>query len=347
MKKILTAAVAAVMGFSSLCVHAEIAGETVNPRVFVDDREVYFADQKPIIDASVNRTMVPLRGVFEAMGAGVNWDGEKRSIRIDSKDNLTRLILEIDNKVMDVWTAVSLMKYDIANYELETAPVIMNNRTMIPLRAISENMAADVDWDGENHIVTIHTKEYKKYMAKKTEENKGDKEDYTYSLKDNVLNASISADKEAVSAGEQVTVSVNISNTAVLDGAEFNGISAAVYYDSSKFSYDKAELIVNGEVYENMIGATNEKFMNDAVKSAMVIMPKAEGEEGIKLTDAAYLRYTFTSLKGEEGEFILSDRKTDRGYDTGLLLTVGEKRKMYEDYQSLYIDTTPLVIAAK
>lgn len=345
MKKILSAAVSAVMVFSSSFVYAQQEKES-SVRVFVDDREIHFADQAPVIDPTVNRTLVPLRGVFEAMGADVEWNGEERSIRIDSRDNVTRLILRIDDKVMNVWTAISVMDYDKTTFELETAPAIMNNRTLIPLRAISENMSADVDWDGDNKIVNIHTKEYKKYIAKMTEENKGDNENYVYSLKDNLVNASISADKTTVAKGDTVNVTVDLSNTGVLEDSEFNGITAAIYYDSSKFTCTDAEMIVDGEVYEQKLGATNEEFMQDSVKSAMVVMPPADDEEGVKLTDSSYLRYTFTSINGEAGEFILSDRKTERGFDTTLLIANNGKRKLYQTYSELFIDTTPLVIEA-
>lgn len=337
------AALAGTMLMSGVCVSAK--GE--NPRVFVDDREVHFADQEPIIDSQSQRTLVPVRGVFEAMGASVNWNAEERTIMIDSKDNLTRLVLKIDDKIMEVWTAVTLMKYDKAEYELEAAPHIMNNRTMIPLRAIGENMAADVDWDGEDRIVDIHTKEYKKYIAKMTEENKGDDAEYTYSLKDNLANVSISSETESVSAGDSVTIDVVLSNSEAIGNGAFNGISAAVYYDSSKFEYNKAELIVDGEVYSNALGATNGEFMGDSVKSAMIVMPSSNDEDKIKLSDGTYLRYTFTSINGEGGEFVLSDRKTDRGFDTGFLVDIDGNRQMYEDYRALYIDTTPVVIEAK
>lgn len=347
MKKILAAAISATMLLSGVCANAQATDSGTAPKIFVDDREIHFADQKPVTDTEANRILIPIRGVLEAMGASVNWDGEKRQVRIDSKDNLTRLILTIDDDIMEVWTAVSLTKYDTAEYTLDCAPVIMNNRTMIPLRAISENMSAEVDWDDSTKTATIHTKEYNKYIAKMTEENSDGDESYVYSLKDNLPNAYISADTDAVAAGDTVQININVSNSEVLGDTTFGGITAAVYYDSSKFEYVKAELIVDGEVYTNSLGATNEYFQNDSVKSAIIIMPSANEEDQIKFVDGTYLRYTFTSINGEESEFVLSDRKTDRGYDTGFLLNDGKSNNMYENYKELYIDTTPLVIKAK
>lgn len=347
MKKLLTLAVSAAMFFSAASsAFAELMIGETNPTVYVDDRMISFQDQKPVIDVSVNRTLVPLRGVFEAMGAGVTWNDENRTITINSKDNITRLILEIGNPVMKVYTAVSLMKFEESTYELETAPVIVNNRTLIPLRAISENMAADVDWDGENHIVNIHSKEYKKFIAKKTEENKGDNENYVYNLKDNLLNLSLSCDKESVEAGEEVVINLDMSNTEVLSDLVIKGVTAAVYYDSSKFTFGKAELIINGEVCAESLGASNGEFMNDSVKTVMVIMPTSD-EAVDNVSDSTVVRFTFTSINGEEGEFSLSDRKTHLGYDTGILFGMksdNSKNDTYEDYTEVYIDTTPIIV---
>lgn len=342
MKKMISVLTAQVMALSMVSpVLAELQIGEINPKVYVNDREISFKEQLPVIDVSVNRTLVPLRGVFEAMGSEVIWNGEKRTVTINSKDNLTRLVLEIGNPVMKVYNAVSLMKYDEAEYELETAPIIMNDRTLIPLRAISENMAADVDF--EDYVVTIKSKEYKKYIANNTEAGKADDEDYVYSLKDNLLNVSISADKEEAEAGDEVVVYVNMTNTDKVGEAGLSGVTATVYYDDEKFSFEKAEIMINGEVETNILGASNGEFFNDSVKTVMIVMPSAD-KEIIPITDSAVAKITFKSINGEEGEFRLSDRKTHIGYDTGLLLETDAGNKMYEDYTELYIDTTPVVV---
>ena len=344
MKKLFSMMVASVMAFSMASpVLAENQFGDINPKVFVNDREIAFQDQLPVIDTAANRTLVPLRGVFEAMGAEVIWNGEKRTVTINSKDNLTRLVLEIGNPIMKVYTAVSLIKYDEAEYELESAPVIMNDRTLIPLRAISENMAADVDWNPDNFVATIKSKEYKKFIAKNTEANKGEDENYVYSLKDNLLNLSLSSDKEEVNEGDEVTVYVNMSNTDKVGEQEVKGITAAVYYDDEKFTFNKAELMINGEVVTNTLGVSNPEFLNDSVKSIILIVPSTEAEF-IKISDSAVAKLTFTSVNGEEGEFKLSDRKTHLGYDTSVLLGVGTKGTTYDDYTEVYIDTTPVTV---
>jgi aromatic ring-cleaving dioxygenase len=103
-------------------------------RVFVDGLEVSFPDQRPFVNSD-NRTMVPVRFVSEALGAKVEWIALTRTVKIDYDGKL--ILLEIGQKKATVGA-------DIVS--LDTAPVIYNDRTMVPLRFVSEGLGAVVDW---------------------------------------------------------------------------------------------------------------------------------------------------------------------------------------------------------
>ncbi len=336
---ILSASIAASMAIPAL---ADMQISQTVPEVYVNDREITFKGQSPILDTSVNRVMVPLRGVMEAMGAEVIWQEETRSVIINSKDNITRLVLEIGNPEMKVYTAVSLMKYDESTYTLDAAPVIMNNRTLFPLRAISENMAADVQWNNDTHTADIHTKEYLKHINKQTEENKGDNEDYSYVLKDNVINLSLSSDSKDIKQGDQVEIYVNMTNTNNYADYKLNAITSTLFYDKEKFSFDKAEVMLNDKVFTDVLAASNGDYPGNSVKSVAIIMPNTTEERGVK--DSKIMKFTFTSLTGEAGEFSLADRIAIRGYDNELNVEKDSKSYSFADYQNLYLDTTPLII---
>lgn len=142
-------AMTAAMGISAFA-------EGNNPSVYVDGTKIEFEDQEAVIVDE--RTLVPVRGVFEAMGASVNWDGEERSVTVKSANGIDRAVLVIDNNVMTTYHFTSLFNSDKKEVELDVPPQIMNDRTMVPLRAISEAIGADVQWDGENYSVVITTK---------------------------------------------------------------------------------------------------------------------------------------------------------------------------------------------
>ena len=343
MKKLISLGLSAVLSLSMLSsAFAEVIPGTTIPEVYVNDREIAFKDQTPIIDISVNRTLIPLRGVFEAMGATVFWKAEERQVIVDSEDNLKRVVLNIDNPTMKVMTAVSLTKYETKEVTLDTAPIIMNNRTMIPLRAVIEAMDGKVDWDNDTHTAFIHSKSYNKYIAENTEANKGDNEDYVYDIKDGVLILSIEADKEEVEAGDTVTISVNLSNTDLLeDNITYQAITNTLYYNMENFEFKSIDMIADGEVATNVICGNNPTFMDDSLKSVFAIMPDYLPED---VSDGAILKITFESKNGEAGEFRLSDRKTSLGYDNGILFTDGTNTYMVEEYDALYLDTTPITV---
>ncbi|MDR3238756.1 MAG: fibronectin type III domain-containing protein [Clostridiales bacterium] len=97
---------------------------------------VMSGDAAPFISAD-NRTMTPLRLVAEGLGAQVEWDGVTRTVTIINADAVLHVV--IDQPLPD---------------SMGTA-VIVNDRTFVPIRYISENLGAKVEWDGENKIVTI------------------------------------------------------------------------------------------------------------------------------------------------------------------------------------------------
>ena len=120
--------------------------------VFVDGVRVIFPDQQPIIVN--NRTLVPVRGVFEMLGYTVYWSeatrsamlhrGKEQSITIPSGGtNFT--------STRDSGRTVQTITPDVPQQ-------IINGRMMLPLRAISEVMdGVSVEWDGRNRAVIITT----------------------------------------------------------------------------------------------------------------------------------------------------------------------------------------------
>lgn len=132
MKKVLRIIAIAVL---MMTVFAGVAAAAEQPiRVFVDGAEVSFPDQKPFVNSD-NRTLVPVRFVSEALGAQVDWIGLTRTVKINYKEKL--ILLEIGLKKATVGLSI---------VSLDTAPVIYNDRTMVPLRFVSEGLGAIVDW---------------------------------------------------------------------------------------------------------------------------------------------------------------------------------------------------------
>ncbi|MBR5535949.1 MAG: copper amine oxidase N-terminal domain-containing protein [Clostridia bacterium] len=92
------------------------------------------------------RTLVPLRSVFEALGATVEWNNEERSVT-SVKGDVT-ITLAVDSKDL------------VVNGQVKTLDVpaqIMNERTMVPVRAVAEAFGSAVAWDNAARCVVITT----------------------------------------------------------------------------------------------------------------------------------------------------------------------------------------------
>lgn len=90
-------------------------------------------------------TMVPLRGIFEALGADVRWDGATGTVIATRGD--TTVVL----KTGSFYAIKNNMRLKLSQ------PVQQKNgRTMVPLRFISEALGADVQWDGELKTISIY-----------------------------------------------------------------------------------------------------------------------------------------------------------------------------------------------
>lgn len=93
------------------------------------------------------RTLVPLRVIFEKLGLQVGWDGKTQTV-IGTKEN-TKITLPVGKKYAFI---------NNKKITLDTAATVINGRTLVPVRFVSESVGADVGWDSANWTVIINTK---------------------------------------------------------------------------------------------------------------------------------------------------------------------------------------------
>lgn len=98
--------------------------------------------QNPVITSG--RTMVPLRSIFETMGASVQWDDATRSVTATRGSTVVKMTVGQTSFTVNGQTKT-----------LDVAPRILNGRTVVPVRAIAESFGASVGWNGDAKIVSI------------------------------------------------------------------------------------------------------------------------------------------------------------------------------------------------
>ena len=114
-----------------------------NVTVVLNDYALTF-DQPPIIIDG--KTLVPLRAIFEALGATVDWNNDTQTVTSNKGNTAIRITIG-DNKL-----------YVNNNVTVLDVPAqIVNDRTLVPVRAISEAFGCNVDWNGETKTVSIST----------------------------------------------------------------------------------------------------------------------------------------------------------------------------------------------
>lgn len=107
-------------------------------------------DVKPIIVDG--RTMVPFRALFENLGMKVSWNAEKR-IAIGEKEGV-EIELYTGNYYVDDWTDSYYNNIEISRGDV--SPRIINGRTLVSVRMISDLLGLDIKWDGQNKNVILN-----------------------------------------------------------------------------------------------------------------------------------------------------------------------------------------------
>ncbi|QHI73718.1 copper amine oxidase N-terminal domain-containing protein [Aminipila terrae] len=111
-------------------IHVNVNGEAVN------------FDAAPFIENNV--TYVPVRGVFEKLGAKVVWKNNTKEIIVYK--GRTVLVLILNNR----WTVIN---DGLVN--ANATPKIVNSKAFVPIRLISENLGATVTWNQQTQTINI------------------------------------------------------------------------------------------------------------------------------------------------------------------------------------------------
>lgn len=115
-------------------------------KVTLNGNQIQF-DEPPIIRN--DRTLVPIRAIFEAMGMFVSWDNDTKKILALGDD--WAITMQIDSKGIAYGSSTSGSSMLV----MDVAPCIINGRTYVPVRYIAEVTGYEVNWDGANKTVVI------------------------------------------------------------------------------------------------------------------------------------------------------------------------------------------------
>lgn len=225
-KKILSGILSVVMLLTIIMVPVTASD---NIKVVIDGTEIFF-DVPPMTIS--DRTMVPLRAIFEALGATVNWNEATQTVTSQRDDITVKLTI-----------GVLVMYVNRRAVSLDVPARIINNRTLVPVRAISEAFGADVSWNEDAKIVYISSQK-------------------TASSKEQILPA------EPISysgSGDKVITGVNIPAGSYYAEYTHDGdhnFIAHLYYGTDKYDYD---------LLANEIGVCSGQKIAESTRMAEII----------------------------------------------------------------------------
>ncbi|WP_036709560.1 copper amine oxidase N-terminal domain-containing protein [Paenibacillus pinihumi] len=141
MKRLLSALLGVSMLIMTVQPQAHAAPSSI--RIYIDGSELQ-TDQGAV---TINyRTLVPLRAIFEALDAKVTWNNNTQTV-VARKNGVT-VTLTIGSKIATI---------DDQTVYMDVAARTLNNRTLVPVRFVSEALGEEVKWDEASQNVFIKT----------------------------------------------------------------------------------------------------------------------------------------------------------------------------------------------
>lgn len=112
-------------------------------KVQVDQQDLSF-DQPPIEKSG--RVLVPLRTIFETLGATVSWDAKTQTVTATKGDKV--ITIKIGSRIAHI---------NGKSTYLDQEALEINGRTLVPVRFISESLGEIVKWDASTQTVIVIT----------------------------------------------------------------------------------------------------------------------------------------------------------------------------------------------
>lgn len=243
-------------------------------KVVINNKELYSADKPVVVDG---RTMLPLRAIGEAMGCEVIWVNGTQTANL--KNESTIVSMQIDNKNI---TKVKRTNQEKKLLQTDVPPMLINDKTYIPVRAFAEALDAVVGWDGTTNTVMIVYDTTLKYLGNyevETYAGTGERKKH-----DSGLSTMAFVSPEGISTNAKGDIIV--ADSGMIRKLS-NGKSETIEFEPK---YITANLV---RCYNNEIYVLTNEFQNtDGVTYYGIVKLTDAGAEGVFVTEATYSKIT-------------------------------------------------------
>lgn len=221
-RKILSTLIAITVLFSTFSFNV-YANQAIS--VYLDNQPLQFDVAPQIING---RTMVPMRVIFEKLGATVIWDGSTNTAHAYNYDAMKGISVSIGAPHMvDIYTNV---------IPLDVPAVVQNGRTLVPLRAISEAFRCDVQWDGNTSTVKIFSENFIDFSS-----STGTQEEVRVSTAEQFLNS--------IGSNKKIILTSNYYNLSTVNDVNNKYVEKQLNWDDT---------YLNAYIFKNVVNMTIE-----------------------------------------------------------------------------------------
>lgn len=250
MKKLLSAIIVMTMLLSSTMFPAYADSNKIS--VYLNGSKIEFDVSPQIIN---DRTMIPVRAVAEKLNIDIQWDSLNKVVKMQT--DTKEILMPID----DNWCECNGF-----SIFLDSPPIIFNDRTLVPLRFIAEQLNMEVKWDEIKKRIDIQPIGNTTY--------------------DTIM-------KEYVENGVKCR---KVYTGELIDGVPYGVGKLEIFFDGDKHQE------ITGCFYNSIVKGYAEIVINDYYRYGGFFDKNGELTDGYrwaKFMDASYLEGTFYSNKGE------------------------------------------------
>ena len=285
MKRLILSFLIFLIVVSSLSIVPVAADDDI--RVVINNQELFSTDKPIIVDG---RTMLPVRAIGEALGCEVIWVSGTQTANL--RNESTIVSMQIGNTNI---TRVKRTNMEQKLLQTDVAPMIINDRTYIPVRAFAEAMDAVVGWDSTTRTVLIvydTTLRYVGNYSVETYAGNGERQKHDSGLS---TMSFISPEGICMDDNGKIYVADSGLIRSIADGK-----SSTVEFEPS---YITANLV---RCYKKDLYVLTNEFQNsDGVKYYGIVKLTQQGAEGVFVTEATYSKIPDFDISADGKLYVL------------------------------------------
>lgn len=166
-------------------------------------------------------TLVPMRGIFEALGATIDWDSKTQSVLATKGEISVVIVINSDYAIVNG-----------KSVKLAARAQLLNETTMVPLRFVSEALGAEVVWNGTTRSITITNQEIEKILSIEEIVNQND-EKIVLIATDTKYGSGIVIKEDLILTNFHVVYDAKEATVTTVNGKEID-VEGIVVYDEAK-----------------------------------------------------------------------------------------------------------------